>query len=65
MSFDAGFSALQEGGAGDVTGLYLLYQGELLVLWDPQNRDLRRKLPQETKFSVGLLSPPSGWGGVS
>ena len=53
MSFDAGFSALQEGGAGDVTGLYLLYQGELLVLWDPQNRDLRRKLPQETKFSVG------------
>ena len=25
-------------------------QGELLGLWDPQNRDLRRKLPPETKF---------------
>ena len=40
------------GGTGDVTGLYLRYQGELLGLWDPQNRDLRRKLPPEIKFSV-------------
>ena len=31
----------------------LRYQGELLGLWDPQNRDLRQKLPPETKFSVG------------
>ena len=38
----------------------LRYQGELLGLWDPQNRDLRRKLTPETKFSVGCLSPPSG-----
>ena len=39
-------------GAGprDVTGLYLRYQGELLGLWDPQNRDPRRKPPPETKF---------------
>ena len=29
------------------------YQDELLGLWDPQNRDLRRKLPPETMFSVG------------
>ena len=28
----------------------LRYQGELLGLWDPQNRDLRRKLTPETKF---------------
>ena len=28
----------------------LRYQGELLGLWDPQNRDLRRKLPPETNF---------------
>ena len=36
-----------------VTGLSIRYQGELLGLWDPQNRDLRRKLPPETMFSVG------------
>ena len=30
---------------GDVTSFYLRCQGELLGLWDPQNRDLRRKLP--------------------
>ena len=29
------------------------YQGELLGLWDSQNRDLRRKPPPETKFLVG------------
>ena len=34
-------------------------------LWDPQNRDLRRKLPPETMFSFGLLSPPLWWGGVN
>ena len=28
--------ARYEEGAGDVTGLYLRYQGELLGLWDPQ-----------------------------
>ena len=38
---------------GGVTGLSIRYQGELLGLWDPQNRDLRRKLPPETMFSVG------------
>ena len=32
---------------------HLHYQGELLGIWDPQNRDPRRKLPPETKFSVG------------
>ena len=35
---------------GDQVGLYLRYHGVLLGLWDPQNRDLRRKLPPETKF---------------
>ena len=39
-------------GPGVVTGLCLRCQGELLGLWDPQNRDLRRKPPPETKFSV-------------
>ena len=39
--------------AGDQVGFYLRCQGELLGLWDPQNRDLRRKLPPETNFSVG------------
>ena len=37
-------------GAADVTGLYLRYQGELLGLWDPQNRDLRRKPPPKRSF---------------
>ena len=32
---------------------HLHYQGELLGIWDPQNRDPRRKPPPETKFSVG------------
>ena len=32
---------------------YLRYQGELLGIWDPQNRDPRRKTPPETEFSVG------------
>ena len=41
------------------------YQGELLGLWGPQNRDLRRNPPPETKFLVGWLSPPSGWGGFN
>ena len=50
------------GGPGDVTGFYLRYQGELLGLWDPQNRDPRRKPTPETKFSVVLLSPPLGGG---
>ena len=38
---------------GDVIGFYLRCQGELLGLWDPQNRDLRRKPPPETEFLVG------------
>ena len=38
---------------GGVTGFYLRCQGELLGLWDPQNRDLRRKPPPETKCLVG------------
>ena len=39
------------GGARVTRQVYTLrYQGELLGLWDPQNRDLRRKLPPETKF---------------
>ena len=40
----------------------LRYQGELLGLWEPQNRDLRRKPPPETEFLVGCLSPPLGRG---
>ena len=32
---------------------HLRYQGELLGIWDPRNRDPRRKPPPETKFSVG------------
>ena len=56
-------------GGGQLKGVFysnraflFRYQGELLGLWDPQNRDLRRKPPPETKFLVGLLSPPSGCG---
>ena len=46
-----GVGVTYEGCPGDVTGFYLRCQGELLGrLWDPQNRDLRRKLPPETKF---------------
>jgi len=41
------------GGPGGMTGWSLRYQGELLGLWDPQNRDLRRKPPPETVKSVG------------
>ena len=51
---------------GDVTGLCLRCQGELLGLWDPQNRDLRRKPPPETKFSVVfgwlIITHPLGGG---
>ena len=36
-----------------VTGFYLRGKGELLGLWDPQNRDPRRKPPPETEKSVG------------
>ena len=43
---------------------HLRYQGELWGIWDPQNRDPRRKLLPETEFSVGLLSPPLRAGGV-
>jgi len=54
---------------GDRLGQYgIKLKGELLGLWDPQNRDpprRRRKYhPQnlqlfaETDFSVGLFSPP-------
>ena len=45
--------ALYGGCPGHSIGFSLRYQGELLGLWDPQNRDLRRKLPPETKFSFG------------
>ena len=41
------------GGPGGMTGWSLRYQGELLGLRDPQNRDLRRKPPPETVKSVG------------
>ena len=41
---------------------HVRYHGELLGIGDPQNRDPRRKPPPETKFSVGLLSPPLDWG---
>ena len=41
------------GGAGGMICCSVRYQAELLGLWDPQNRDLRRKLPPETMFSVG------------
>ena len=44
--------ALYGGCPGDVTGLYLRYQGELLGLWDPQHRDPRRKPPPETNFRL-------------
>ena len=50
------------GGAGGMIGCSVRYQAELLGLWDPQNRDLRRKSPPETEKSVGLLSPPLEWG---
>ena len=38
---------------GDSIGFSVRYQGELLGLRDPQNRDLRRKPPPETEKSVG------------
>ena len=38
----------------------LRYQGELLGLWDPQNRDLRRKPSPETEFLVGFITPLGG-----
>ena len=47
---------------GDVTGFYLRCQGELLGLWDPQNRDPRRKPPPGTIFFGWLIINPSGWG---
>ena len=53
------------GGAGDVAGLYLRYQGELLGLCDPQNRDLRRNPPPETKFFCWLIIIPPLDGGVN
>ena len=40
------------GGPGGMIGFSVRYQGELLGIWDPQNRDLRQKLPPETTFSV-------------
>ena len=49
--------ARYEEGAGDVTGLYLRYQGELLGLWDPQNCDLRQKPPPETIFWLADYHP--------
>ena len=37
--------------AGGTTGLVSIrHQGELLGLWDPQNRDPRQKSPPETYF---------------
>ena len=41
------------GGAGGSIGFSVRYQGELLGLWDLQNRDPRRKSPPETEKSVG------------
>ena len=37
------------GGAGGSIGFAVRYQGELLGIWDPQNRDPRRKSPPETE----------------
>ena len=48
---------------GDSIGFSVRYQGELLGLRDPQNRDLRRKSPPETKTGW-LIITPSGGGGV-
>ena len=50
------------GGPGGMTGWSLRYQGELLGLWDPQNRDLRRKPPPETIFWLADYHPL--WVGV-
>eukprot|EP00964_Phaeocystis_antarctica_P070660 scaffold43041_cov24-Phaeocystis_antarctica.AAC.1 len=41
------------GGAGGSIGFSVRYQGELLGIWDLQNRDPRRKSPPETEKSVG------------
>ena len=43
---------------GDQVGLYLRYQGELLGLWDPQTRDLRRNYPQKRSFRLADYHPP-------
>ena len=45
--------SLYGGGPGGMISWSVRYQGELLGLWDPQNRDLRRKPPPETVKSVG------------
>ena len=49
---------------GDSIGFSVRYQGELLGTWDTQNRDPRRNLPSETKFSVDDYHP-SGMRGVN
>eukprot|EP00964_Phaeocystis_antarctica_P110426 scaffold74786_cov41-Phaeocystis_antarctica.AAC.2 len=41
------------GGAGGSIGFSVRYQGQLLGIWDLQNRDPRRKSPPETEKSVG------------
>ena len=47
------FTIKYGGCPGDSIGFSVRYQGELLGLRDPQNRDLRRKSPPETEKSVG------------
>eukprot|EP00964_Phaeocystis_antarctica_P145192 scaffold111188_cov62-Phaeocystis_antarctica.AAC.11 len=46
-------SDLYGGGAGGSIGFSVRYQGELLGIWDLQNRDPRRKSPPETEKKVG------------
>ena len=50
---------------GDAIGFSVRYQGELLGIWDLQNRDLRRKSPPETEKIGWLISTPSVDGGVN
>ena len=51
------------GGADYVTGLYLWYQGELLGLWDPQNRDPPvEDHPQKRSFRLAYYHPLGGAG---
>ena len=47
---------------GGVTDFSVWYQGELLELGDPQNRDPRRKSPPETKNRLAYYHPFGEWG---
>ena len=50
----------RRGGAGGSMGFSVRYQGELLGIWDLQNRDPRRKSPPETEKWLAYYHPSVG-----